>query len=314
MTTHHLSTNEQTVRVGIIDRSFKPVLCLDDGDELVFDTWKLWGNRVTPQTTFDEILQIKQDFPGQGPHSLTGPVAIRHARAGMMLGIDILDLQVGNHGFNIITPPPHSRGLLAHQFPLGEIRHFHLDTERMETELLPGLRLPLKPFLGIMGVAPADDKAHISSIPGEFGGNIDCPDLVAGTTLFLPIWVDGALFYAGDAHAMQGCGEVNQTALETYMERVHLRLNLFQQRRLDRPHAITAEHLITMGFHVDLREAAIQAVDDMVTWVSSAYGLSRSDAYVLCSLQADLMITQAVNGNNGVHMRLSKKLLADIAP
>ncbi len=310
MTTHILPASEQTVRVGIIDRFFAPVLDIDDGDEVVIETWGMWGNAVTPDTTFEDVLALRSAHAGKGPHTLTGPIAVRGARAGMLLRIDILSLETGPHGFNLITPPPNSRGLLTHEFPEGEIRHFHLDTERMETELVPGLCLPLLPFLGIMGVAPADDNPHISSIPGEFGGNIDCPDLVAGSTLFLPIWVDQALFYAGDAHAMQGCGEVNQTALETSMKRAHLRLSLIQEQRLNRPHALTQEHLITMGFHTDLRQAAAQAISDMVAWLSREYSLTRSDAYVLCSLQADLMITQAVNGNNGVHARLPRQFLA----
>ena len=296
MTVHVLPASEQTVRVGVIDRSYAPILEIEDGDELVLETWGLWGNAVAPGMTFDDIVELKKVHAGKGPHSLTGPVAVRGARAGMLLRVDILDLEPGPYGFNLITPPPHSRGLLTEEFPYGEIRHFRLDTRHMETELVPGI--------------PADDETHISSIPGEFGGNIDCPALVAGTTLFLPVWADQALFYAGDAHAMQGCGEVNQTALETTMERAHLRLSLARERYLHRPHAITRDYLVTMGFHTDLRQAAVQAVGDMVTWLSHDRGLTRSDAYVLCSLQADLMITQAVNGNNGVHACLSKQLFA----
>ncbi|CAM5785885.1 acetamidase/formamidase family protein [Castellaniella caeni] len=312
MTQHILKASEQTVHVGVIDRAFAPVLDIDAGDEVVLDTWGMWGHAIKPGDSFEHIMQVRQAHAGRGPHSLTGPIAVRGARAGGLLRVDILDLQLGDYGFNLITPPPKSRGLLAGEFPQGEVRHFVFDLDRMETEFLPGMRLPLRPFLGIMGVAPAAEGPHISSVPGEFGGNIDCPDLVAGTTLLLPIWVDQALFYTGDAHAMQGCGEVCQTALETSMKRVHLRFGVEPQRCLDRPHAMTPEHLITLGFHADLREAATQAVADMVSWLAHDYGLSRSDAYSLCSLQADLMITQAVNGNNGVHARLSRRLLAGL--
>lgn len=310
MTIHVLPASDRTVRVGVIDRAYAPVLEIDDGDEVRLETWGLWGNAVTPRTTFDEILALRRAHAGKGPHSLTGPIAIRGARAGMLLAVEIVALEVGPHGFNLITAPPHSRGLLSTEFPQGEIRHFRLDREHMHTEFAAGMRLPLRPFLGIMGVAPAQAGVHISSIPGDFGGNIDCPDLVAGTTLFLPVWADGALFYAGDAHAMQGCGEVNQTALETTMQSARLRLSVSPRRRLERPHALTPLHLITMGFHADLREAAVQATSDMVSWLHREHGLTRSDAYVLCSLQADLLITQAVNGNNGVHARLPRRLLA----
>ncbi len=228
----------------------------------------------------------------------------------MLLQVDILELEPGPTGFNLLSTGARSRGLLADEFTQGQLRHFALDAARMRTEFLPGLEIPLSPFLGIMGVAPRDAGPHPSPVPGDFGGNIDCPELVAGTTLFLPVWREGALFYAGDAHAVQGCGEVDQTALETSMKRARLRLGLLHERRLERPHAITREHLVTMGFHEDLREAAKQAVSDMVRWLARDHCLTREDAYVLCSLQADLMVTQAVNGNNGVHARMARSLLA----
>lgn len=313
MTLHRLPASDATVRVGVIDRAFAPVLEIDDGDEVELETWGLWGNAVTPATTFDDVLQLRRAHAGKGPHSLTGPIAVRGATPQMLLRVDIVALEPGPHGFNLTTPAPHSRGLLAPQFAHGEIRHYRLDTARLCTEFLPGVTIALRPFLGIMGVAPAREGPHPSPVPDAFGGNIDCPDLVAGTTLFLPVWADGALFYAGDAHAVQGCGEVNQTALETTMKRARLRFGLCRERRLERPHAITPDNLVTMGFHADLREAAIQAVDDMVSWLSREYRLTRADAYVLCSLQADLIVTQAVNGNNGVHARMARRLLAPLA-
>lgn len=309
MTRHVLAASSDTVRVGVIDRAFAPVLHIDSGDEVELQTWGLWANAVSPGSTYDDVVALKEKHAGRGPHSMTGPIAIRGARAGMLLQVELGPFQLGPHGFNLITPPPASRGLLAHEFPQGQIRHFIFDRARMTTEMMPGLEIPLRPFLGILGVAPAAAGPHISSVPGDFGGNMDCPDLVAGATVFLPIQVDGALFYAGDAHAAQGCGEVCQTAIETSMEKATLRLTVLEQQRLARPHAMTDAHLITLGFHPDLREAAIQAVGDMVTWLELEYGFTRADAYVLCSLQADLAVTQAVNRNNGVHARLPRALL-----
>ncbi len=309
MQTHHIKASKETVRVGVISKHFPAILQIDSGDEIVFNTWGLWGNAVTPQTTLDEIVALRQAHAGKGPHSMTGPIAIKGALPGMMLQIDILTLKLGPYGFNLLTPAPRGRGLLSHQFSQPELRHFVFDEKRQYTELKPGFKLPLQPFLGILGVAPADDQEHASTFPDVFGGNIDCPELIAGTSLFLPVLVKDALFYAGDAHATQGCGEVNQTALETSMDLAHLRISLHPQQRLARPHAITAQDLVTMGFDPDLRVAASQAVDDMVSWLHQEYGLNRSEAYVLCSLKADLKITQAVNGNNGVHACLAKKLL-----
>lgn len=309
MTLHHLPASKNTVRVGIIDSSFPPVLSIASGDEVELETWGLWGDAVRADSTYADIAELRRQNAGRGPHSLTGPIEVNGASPGMALRVDVVEFELRDHAFNLLLPKGESGGLLADSFSSGELRHFHLDTRRMTTELVPGLTLPLRPFLGIMGVAPAAAKPHISSVPGPFGGNMDCPDLVAGATLFLPVWVEGARFYAGDAHAVQGCGEVSQTALETAFRRARLRLTAVENMALRRPCAETAEHLITMGFDPDLRVAARQAVSDMIDLLAKEYRLSASDGYVLCSLQADLMITQVVNGNSGVHVRMPKAIL-----
>lgn len=314
MTIHSLPASADTVRVGLIDSRFPAVLEIDDGDELALQTWGMWGHAVKPGDSIESLLEIRKQHAGRGPHSLTGPVAVRGAKPGMCLKVEILELQLSDFGYNLLLPKGQTRGLLADAFDEGQVRYFKLDTRHMTTELLPGLTLPLRPFLGIMGVAPDDQESHISSIPGPFGGNIDCPDLTTGSTLYLPVFAEGALFYAGDAHAMQGCGEVNQTALETSMEKAHLRLSLLPELKLKRPRAETREHWITMGFDPDLRVAARQAVEDMVELIAAKMGLTAAEAYVLCSLQVDLMITQVVNGNNGVHARLPKALVAQRNP
>ena len=149
---------------------------------------------------------------------------MRGARAGQVPRVDILELDVGPIGMDLMAPGAVSRGLLAAGFAQGSLRHFRFDRARGIVPFAEGIELPLRPFLGILGVAPADEGAHTSVVLGPFGGNIDCAELVAGTTLYLPIFVDEALFHAGDAHAVQGHGEVNGTALETSMERARLRL------------------------------------------------------------------------------------------
>jgi len=312
VTVHKLAACEQTVHVGIIDQAFEPVLTIDHGDEVVLETWGAWQNGVQPGMDFADILALKRKFEGKGPHTMTGPIAIRGAQPGMALKIDVLELVPGEYGHNLILPTGQTRGLLADEFSEGKIHHFLLDAERMTTEFCPGLTLTLRPFLGIMGVAPAQSGPHLSSRPGNFGGNIDCPDLVAGTTLTLPIWVEGARFYAGDAHAMQGCGEVTQTALETSMSKAHLKFSLLPDVSLARPRAETTQHFITLGFDTDLREAARQATHDMVALITEKSNLSRTQAYTLCSLQMDLLVTQAVNGVNGVHARLARTVLENI--
>jgi acetamidase/formamidase len=306
---HRLAATPETVRVGLIDPAYPAVLEIDSGDEVEFETWQLWGDAVTPQTTFAEIDSLRRRHPGAGPHSMTGPVHVRGARPGMTLRIDVLEYRLRDHGFNVLLPRGVGRGLLADELDGAEVRHFALDTATMTTQLCPGVTIPLRPFLGIVGVAPAEPGARSSSAPGPFGGNIDCPELVPGTSLLLPVWQEGALLYAGDAHAAQGCGELCGTALETAMHAARLRITLLEGMRIERPRIETPTHVMTLGFDPDVRLAAQQATHDMVELLALEHGMSRADAYVLCSLQCDLMITQIVNGHNGVHARLSRTVL-----
>jgi len=311
MAIHRLEAGPDTIRVGLIDRSFPPLLTVDPGDEVHLSTLGLWGGEVAFGASFDEVMRVRERYAGRGPHSLTGPIAVRGARAGQVLRVDILQLELGGFGMNLMAPGISSRGLLAEDFALGSVHHFRFDRDRRSAEFVDGIRVPLRPFLGILGVAPKDEGPRSSMVPGPFGGNIDCADLVAGTTLFLPIQVDGALFYAGDAHATQGHGEVNGTALETSMELARLRLSIEPGPPIAAPRAETPTHWITMDFDRDLRTAARLALSAMLDHVVSHTRLARDDAYRLCSLAADLIVTQVVNGNQGVHVRLPKSLFDD---
>lgn len=309
---HRLPATSETVRIGVIDRAHEPVLSVSSGDEVVFETLGLWGGAVTRDSTMADVLQLRERYAGGGPHSITGPVEIKGAQPGQTLRIDILDLQIADYGVNLSPPAGMSRGLLAERFPEGYLTHFALDTRTMTTQLADGVCVALRPFLGIMGVAPAQAGPHNSVVPGVFGGNIDCPDLVAGTRLFLPIFVEGARFYVGDAHAAQGYGEVNQTAIETAMSAARLRLSVVDEPRLERPRAETADHVITFGVDTDLRAAATQAIGDMVALLEAERGLSAEQAYTLCSIAVDLAVTQVVNHAQGVHARLPKKIFGSV--
>ena len=307
MTIHALPADAGTVKVGIIDAAHPAVLSIDDGDEVVMQTWSHWDGQVVPGMDLSGVLELREAAP-MGPHSITGPIEIRGAAVGDRLRIDVLELRTGPWGFNLALPAPHGRGVLADRFPDGSLRHLALDREAMTTELLPGLPLPLEPFLGIMGVAPPEDGPHSSVPPGPFGGNLDLRDLVVGSSLFLPVFRDGAGFYAGDAHAAQGDGEVNQTAIETSMERAHLRFSVRAGDTLPGlpllPWVETPSHLVTLGLDEDLDIAVRGAVDALVTHLTSRYELEGSDAYALASLAADVEVTQAVNRVKGAHARL----------
>ncbi|WP_055468609.1 acetamidase/formamidase family protein [Streptomyces ardesiacus] len=303
---HQLPAGPDTVRVGVIDPAAPPVLTVDPGDEVALSTWGHWGDRVTPQTVMEDFPALRAAFPeALGPHSLTGPVHVRGARPGDALVVDVLALTPAAHGFNLVVAQPRGRGVLRDRFPAGAIRHFELDRGSMTTTLGGKVRVPLKPFLGIMGVAPAEDGVRSTVEPGPFGGNMDLSELVVGARLRLPVFRDGAGFYCGDGHAVQGDGEVNQTAIETGMDHVRLRFTVERGVRLRTPRVETGTHFVSTGFGTNLEDAAHDAVDDLVNWLVEE-GLEPEEAYSLCSIAASVRVTQLVNGVVGVHAVVEK--------
>jgi acetamidase/formamidase len=184
-----------------------------------------------------------------------------------------------------------------------------LDRERMTGRLPWGLELPLKPFFGVMAVAPPAAWGSLSTLPPRRnGGNLDNKELVAGTILYLPIHVDGALFSVGDGHGVQGDGEVCVTAIETGLIGA-FELHLREDMHLTWPMAETPTHIMTMAFDPDLDDCVVIALRDMIDLIAARTGITKAEAYALCSLAADLRITQVVNGNKGVHVMLDKSLL-----
>ncbi len=308
---HTLLATPDTVHWGYFDASLKPVLEIVSGDTVTIST--LSGRPAdlpTPEAGFDvppALLAIHAHVK-QGPvgHILTGPVAVRGAKAGQVLEVRIRSVELDyDWGYNVIFP---LAGALPDDFEEGRVIHFPIDRDRL-TAILPwGLEIPLRPFFGIMAVAPPPIWGAVSSLPPrKNGGNIDNKELVAGSTLYLPIWTDGALFSVGDGHAAQGDGEVC-SAIETGLTGT-FELHLRDDMRLDWPLAETPTHLITMAFHPDLDDCVVMALRDMVSLICARAGLSRADAFSLCSIAADIRVTQVVNGNKGVHVMIEKRNL-----
>lgn len=310
--TRVLKASPETCAWGYFDASLPPVMEIASGDVIVIDTVSGGPDQSpSPDAGFDvppELLDIharsERMLPG---HILTGPVSIAGARAGQVLEVQILDVKLRQDwGWNLIRP---LAGTLPDDFPNGRIEIIPLDLDAMTVRLSWGLELPLNPFFGVMGVAPPANWGRISTIqPRAHGGNLDNKELVAGSTLYLPIHVDGALFSCGDGHGAQGDGEVCVTAIETALQGT-FRLSVRDDLQLSYPRAETPTHVITMGMHEDLDRCAEMALRDMIAWIVAQTGLSREDAYMLCSLAGDLRITQTVNGNKGVHMMMAKTLL-----
>ena len=314
MTTHRLDAGPETVHWGYFDATLKPQLTVDPGDEVVISTVSGPPTALPPAssglTVPDALRAIHAAVAPKlnGPHILTGPVAVRGAKAGQVLEVRIKAIELFyDWGYNAIRP---LGGALPDDFEKARLIHIPLDRARMVGRLPWGLELPLKPFFGIMAVAPPAAWGPVASPPPRRnGGNMDNKELVAGTTLYLPIHVDGALFSIGDGHGVQGDGEVCITAIETGLVGT-FELQVRRDMKLDWPFAETSTHVMTMAFDPDLDDAVVIALRDMIKLICARTGLSREDAYTLCSLAADLRITQVVNGAKGVHVMLEKTLLA----
>jgi len=307
---HHLPASSANCAWGYFDPKRPPALTVDSGDTVVIDTVS-GGPDVLPKGEFfipPELLDVHknsvQEMPG---HILTGPVAIRGAKPGQVLEVRIKDVKLRqNWGYNAIRP---LAGTLPYDFETARLLNIPLDVEANVAHLPWGLKLPLAPFFGVMGVAPPPNWGRISSImPRAHAGNIDNKELVAGTTLYLPIFNEGALFSCGDGHGAQGDGEVCITAIETAL-RGTFQFIVRDDLSFTYPRAETPTHYITMGMDPDLDQCSVMALRDMIVLLGEKAGLSREDAYTLCSLAGDLHVTQTVNGNKGVHMMMAKSLL-----
>lgn len=309
---HVLRSSVETCAWGFFDAALPAATEIASGETIRIETVS-GGPEVMPPKTAGyhippEIHDIHAHAARQLPgHIITGPVAVTGAAPGDVLEVNILDVKLRQDwGWNVIRP---LGGTLPDDFPKAHFTAMPLDRDTLTATLPWGLRLPLNPFFGVMGVAPPPDWGRISTIqPRAHGGNIDNKELVAGTTLYLPVFADGALFSCGDGHAAQGDGEVCITAIETALEGT-FRLTVRKDLGFAYPRAQTPTHLITMGMHEDLDRCVEMALRDMIAWIVARTGLGREDAYMLCSLAGDLRVTQTVNGNKGVHMMMALELV-----
>ncbi len=308
--THRLDAGAKTVHWGYFDATLPPVLTIDSGETVVISTVS-GGTDVMPPPPLkvppplaDVQAHHTPKLPG---HMCTGPVAVRGAKAGQVLEVRIkaIDLHY-DWGYTFSRP---LAGALPDDFPDQHLIHIPLDKSRMVGKLPWGQEIALRPFFGVMATAPPPAWKSVSTLPPRRnGGNLDNKELVAGTTLYLPVHVDGALFSVGDGHGVQGDGEVCVTAIETGL------IGTFEFRtrsdmQLVWPRAETPTHMMTMAFDPDLDTAVMIALREMIDIVAAKVGISRQESYMLCSLAADLRVTQVVNGNKGIHVMLDKSML-----
>jgi acetamidase/formamidase len=301
----------KTVHWGYFDAGVAPVLEIASGDTVTIETLNGAPDRM-PKSGFEilpEFLEIFAKVPKLLPgHLMTGPVAVKGARVGDVLEVKIESVELRQDwGYNIVRP---LSGALPNDFERPQLTHIPLDRKRGVGRLAWGAEVPLEPFFGVMGVAPPREWGMICSIePRRHGGNLDLKELVAGTTLYLPVFIDGALFSVGDGHGAQGDGEVCVSAIETSLTGT-FKLSVRKDMKLTHPMAETPTHMITIGIDPDLDRAARMALRAMIKLLVERKGLSREDAYMLCSLAADVRVTQMVNHENGIHVMLEKRYFA----
>jgi acetamidase/formamidase len=226
---------------------------------------------------------------------------------GDVLEVKINEIKIRqNWGWNVFRA---YMGTLPEDFPYQRLTHVPLDLKSMTASLPSGFKVPLRPFFGQLAVQPpAAFGRQNSKEPREFGGNLDCKELVAGSTIYLPVWNDGALFSTGDGHAAQGDGEVDGTAIETSLEG-SFEFKLRKGLGWKMPRAETKTHYITFGLNTDLDNAAQQALREMIDWIVNMTECPKDEAYMLCSFATDLHVTQTVNNVKGVHAMIEKSIL-----
>jgi acetamidase/formamidase len=306
VTTHQLDATAATT-ADVFDPRHAPVLTIDPGDTIVVASLDASGH-LERQTTPGEARP--KMFPDPRGHCLTGPIAVRGARRGDMLALRLVDLRVGEWGWTIAGA---AETAITRRLGLGSGAPswllWELDAERGVATETRGFSRPMAPFLGVLGVAPAAPGEH-STIPPrpESGGNIDCRELVAGSTLYLPVAAPEALLYLGDGHAAQGDGEVGGTAIECPM-RTEAVVDIAGDRPIGTIHAETPAGRITFGFAGDLDEAMGDALDAMVEWMCVLYEVPKPTALALASTVVDLRVTQVANRTWGVHAVLPHGVL-----
>src|SRR4029077_4817064 len=313
--THRLEATPSTVAYGYYWAEAKPALRIASGDIIDVDT--LLTNSPTGlaragvpddkiQASLKAIVsEVTGDRRGPGGHTLTGPVYVEGAQPGDALEVKILsidfNIDYGYNGCAGILPENCDRSVTSRIIPI--------DAKKMTAQCAPGIVIPLKPFFGSMGVAPAPELGRVSSNPpGKHAGNMDNKELVAGSTLFIPVFAAGALFEIGDGHGAQGDGEVDQTAIETSL-RGRLQLTVRKGMSLNFPRAETATDYISMGFDADLTKATTIAIQELVDFVAAKWKMSKHQAYQLVSVAGNVAVTQLVDKpNHGVHVRLRKSI------
>jgi acetamidase/formamidase len=297
---YHLSADQTHNKFS---RNEKPVLRVKSGAVIEVFTEETSDKQLNLRSSLEDLANLNPD----PIHPLTGPVYIEDAEPGDVLAVTLHEIELGDWGFAAIVP---RLGLLNEEISGPYLRTFVLGKDKKEIQFNDKIRIPLRPFPGVMGVAPDTDERLSTIPPRANGGNMDDPNITVGTTVYFPVFVSGALFSIGDTHAVQGAGEVSGTAIEAPM-RIIYEVNLIKDaRQIQEPQYETEESYVVTAFATTLDEAARKATRYMINYLVEEHGLSREDAYMLCSLAGELKIAEVVDMPHMlVTMHMSKKIL-----
>ena len=311
---HVLPATMETTQWGWFNNAQPPVLTVDSGDTIVFETMMHSHNQVVPGTTIEQIKKLRTDFPGRGPHTLTGPVYVKGAEPGDVLKVRINKIVPRAYGTNFNVPGMF--GEFPGKFPEGQVKYFYLDLDRKVAEFAPGIEIPLAPFPGTIGVARAEPGQYSSVPPGRYAGNLDIRDMTEGTALYVPVFVKGALLWTGDSHAAQGNGEINLTALETAYKEMDVTVEVIKNMKLEWPRIETSSAWITIGLDKDLNKALDILKGETTKLLIEQRKVRKEAAEKGMISEWDCRISQVVDVNKGIHCFTPKnaKVMPNIEP
>lgn len=305
-----LAATPATTQWGYFDSSVAPVLNINSGDSVIIETAVADNNQLVPGVTVNQLLELTNAVPSRGPHTLTGPIYINDAMPGDVLQIHFNKIVPRAYASNDDLPKIDNKGLFPDQFPNGHIKYFYLDVENKKAAFAPNIILPLAPFPGIVAVARQTPGKFNSSPPGPFGGNLDLREMTEGTTLYLPVFVKGALLWTGDSHAGQGNGEINLTAIETAFKEFNITVNVIKQKPLAWPRVETPTAWIAIGYDRDLNKALDLLKSETIKLIMEQRKVSSQEAEKIMYETWNCPIAEVVNGVKGTYCMIPKAMNA----
>jgi acetamidase/formamidase len=311
MALHTVESTVQTVRSGYLDPAAPAVAAIAAGDVVRYpNTWTHWGNEAVFGMSFADREPLRHRYP-RGPYSMLGPVEIAGAGPGDVVECSLIALRTIGWGWNSF---PLGVGALPADFAEPYVHYFRFDDERTFADYTHGIRLPLAPFLGVIGLEPAGDEQVSAILAGPYGGNLVLRDLTVGASVFLPVAKPGARAWVGDVHALQGDGVVDQTAIETAAENLEIRYDLHKNVALRAPLAETSDSWILIGFGDSLDDALVACLRELIHWLAAAAAITEPEAYALASMAVSFRVTQYAHQTASAYSSAPPKAVHAVIP